>query len=225
MFFPNFFLPIYRHTISTLYRQPVSSCSVSRDTIKAISRITATAFRPQLLSFTSYTPSKTDGAARAVPCLHEHCRVVTEEGVTNSITAACCICCCTIHSLYSFRKRMKCSIFSCPSIAAHILSAICGEKLNRMISFYASFFILFSAMSFKSFNVIIPFSFISTFQKRRCLLAFFRLLLSDYIELSSPTEAQRGMRQTPIPLSLSSLSISLRSLIKKLIASSRDTKT
>ena len=73
----------------------------------------------------------------------------------NSITAACCICCCTIHSLYSFRKRIKCSVFSCPSIAAHILSAICGGKLDRMIAFCASFLILFSAISFKSLIVII----------------------------------------------------------------------
>lgn len=139
MFFPNLFLPIYRHTINTLYRQPVSSCSVSRDTIKAISRITAMAHsKPQLFSFTFYTPLKTDGTAKAVPCLHEHCRVVTEEGVANSITAACCFCCIPIHSLYSFRKRTKCSIFSCPSIAAHILSAICGGKLDRMISFCIS---------------------------------------------------------------------------------------
>ena len=41
----------------------------------------------------------------------------------------CWRCCFNSNSLYSLRIRLKRPAFSCPSMAEHILSVICGEKL------------------------------------------------------------------------------------------------
>ena len=85
----------------------------------------------------------------------------------NSITASCCCCCCTIHSLYSFNNRMKCSVFSCLSIAEHILSAICEGKLFLIIVFCVSLETFFTTILYKSCIVII-----SLIMSHNCLRMF-----------------------------------------------------